>query len=238
MANGAAFGHAVSLISGNKEIGIGVHLCLVDERPLLPAARIPGLVDENGFFPRNYRHLLFRLCKGKIKLAHVKEELEAQIKKVMDSGIMPTHLDSHQYTHLIPGVFNLTVQLAKKYRINWIRYPRENINIHTLSFRKIYPMLFSGMQLKTMRQNRIRYPDFSFGLTFAGRLNDSTLKSFLERIDFGLTDINCHPGHIPKEKRYTSWGYHWEEEAAAFNSQDFKNLAARLNIVFTNYAYQ
>ena len=44
-------------------------------------------------------------------------EIEAQIVRVLRAGIRPTHLDSHQHVHLMPGVFDLTLDLAEAYKI-------------------------------------------------------------------------------------------------------------------------
>ena len=55
MANGAAFGTAVSISRRTPGLGIGVHLNLTTGKPVSPARTIPSLVDHDGlsaFEPR------------------------------------------------------------------------------------------------------------------------------------------------------------------------------------------
>lgn len=243
VSNGLAFEDALNLVKKNTDIGIGVHLCLVGERSILPKEKIPSIVDDKSFLSKNYRHFLYKICSNKVNLLEVKDELEAQMKKVLDTGIMPTHLDSHQYTHLIPPIFNIVIQLAKKFNIKWMRYPKENKynkNIRFISvgncIKKLYLAFFSGYQLNALQDNNLYYADFSYGIMGKGYLNSHILKGVLEHLNSGLTDITCHPGYNPLNKKYAIWRYNWEAEKIVLESQDIKDLIKKLNIKLINYA--
>ncbi len=93
MATGAAFEHAVELARENPELDIGVHLVLVD----------------SAGFPPTIPRLLFSL--GRIRIY---DELVRQVRKVLDAGIRPTHLDTHKHTHLLPQVFNAVTRIARR----------------------------------------------------------------------------------------------------------------------------
>lgn len=240
VSNGPAFQDALNLVKKNTNIGIGVHLCLVGERSILPKEKIPSIVDDKGFLSKDYRHFLYKICSNKVNFLEVKEELDAQIKKVLDSGIIPTHLDSHQYTHLIPPVFNIVVKLAKKYNIKWIRYPKQNkypkfIPVDAC-IKKICLTFLSSYQLRALRKDNICYANFSYGVLTNGHLNECILRVFLEELHNGLNDITCHPGYKPKNKRYDVWEYHWEKETDTLKSECIKDLTKKLNIKLTNYA--
>lgn len=240
--NGAAFKDALDLINKGSDIGIGIHLCLVGEKPILPKERIPGLVDDKGFFPRNYRYLLFKIYNHKVNLLEIKTELEAQITRVLDNGVIPTHLDSHEYTHLIPPVFNIVVQLAQKYKIKWMRYPNQSKYMQFMSIRnyikKIYLLFASDYQLAMLRMAGINYADASYGIMTNGRLNRDIIKRFLFDLSEGLNDITCHPGYRPRNSVYHSSRYQWEEEVQALNSQGVEELVKKLNIKLINYGTQ
>lgn len=240
VSNGLAFENAVNLIEKNTDVRVGVHLCLVDERSLLSKARVPSIVDYKGFLSKNYLHFLFKIFNNQVNLLEVEDELNAQIKKVLDYGIIPTHLDSHQYTHLLPPVFNIVIKLAKKYNIKWIRYPKQNKHTQFITARsyikKLYLWFISGYQLKALRKNNIYYPDFSYGIMTNGHLNEHTMRIFLEDLHSGLTDITCHPGYNPRNRRYATWKYHWEEEVNALKSEGIKDSIKKLNIKLVNYA--
>jgi len=53
MANGQSFEHAIGIIRSNPELDIGVHLTLVEEKPVLDAAKLPSLVGEDGHFHKH-----------------------------------------------------------------------------------------------------------------------------------------------------------------------------------------
>src|SRR4051812_24479517 len=48
LATGCAFEHAVGLAGGVPHLGVGVHLCLHSELPVLPPDRIPSLTTAEG----------------------------------------------------------------------------------------------------------------------------------------------------------------------------------------------
>lgn len=240
IANGASFENALGLIKKNSDIGIGIHLCLIGERPLLSKGKVRSLVDNNGFFPKDYRHLMLKIWKKKIIFLEVEHELETQIKKVLDCGISPTHLDSHQYTHLISPIFAIILALAKKYHIKWIRYPRKDKFPLTLSFtnliKKIYLNFFSSKQIVELNKNHLGFADLSCGIFSNGHLTREILENFLNSLPTGLCDVTCHPGYIPKNTEYHNWGYRWEQELDILKNQAIKDSIKRLNIKLVNYA--
>lgn len=241
VANGGAFRDALTLLRNNKAIGIGAHLCLVGERPLLPPEKVSSLLEKGGEFCRNYFKFFYRLYGGKVKLREIEDELDAQIRKILDNGIKPTHLDSHQYVHLIPPVFNITLKLAKRYSIKWMRYPKQKKYAQprgskTAVIKKIYLAFFSNYQLGRLKNNNLHYADYSYGITENGALNEDFIKNILEGLPHGSADITCHPGYGPNNKKYGSWGYHWEEEKEALKSRIVKTMLEKLNIKLINYA--
>lgn len=50
IACGNAFDQAVDLSKANFSLDVGIHLTLIEERPLLSPMDIPSLVLENGYF--------------------------------------------------------------------------------------------------------------------------------------------------------------------------------------------
>lgn len=240
LPNGCAFEDALDFVKKNSNVSAGVHLCLIEEKPILPKDKIPSLVNEKGFFPKKYPHLFFKLYSRKINLSEIKNELDAQIKKLLNNGIIPTHLDSHQYIHLIPSIFNIVIELAKKYKIRYIRYPKRSIYMHCSSMsgfiKKAYLTLSSGQQLSMLAKNNINCANLSFGFAESGRLNEMTIKRVLKCAQNGLNDLTCHPGYSPRNNIYNAWHYQWQKETRIFTREGIKNLIKESNITLTNYA--
>ncbi len=48
IANGTACEHAIGLLKTHSSLDVGIHLTLVEERPLVSPAAVPSLVTEDG----------------------------------------------------------------------------------------------------------------------------------------------------------------------------------------------
>lgn len=111
MANMPGFDHAVSIAKENPKLGVGVHLTLTCHKPLNPT--VTSLMDDEGDFKR-----LSYFEKGidiDIDLNELFLEWDTQIKKVIKSGISPTHLDSHHHVNSIKPLTEVFEDLARKY---------------------------------------------------------------------------------------------------------------------------
>ena len=53
MANGESFDHALKIINSNPGLDVGVHLTMVDGKPILDFEKLPSLVNENGMFHKH-----------------------------------------------------------------------------------------------------------------------------------------------------------------------------------------
>ena len=50
-------------------------------------------------------------------------ELSAQVRKIIAAGIVPTHLDAHKHTHVLPPVASAIARLVREFGIRWVRKP-------------------------------------------------------------------------------------------------------------------
>lgn len=106
-------------------LDLGVHLTLTSEwphyrwAPLSTHARSSGLVDEQGYFPRNCLELRRRL-----DARAAEAELRAQIDRALAAGVDVTHLDAHMGAALVPELVEVYVRLGLDYRLP-VLLPRE-----------------------------------------------------------------------------------------------------------------
>jgi predicted glycoside hydrolase/deacetylase ChbG (UPF0249 family) len=54
----------------------------------------------------------------------LREELAAQIQRILDAGLKPSHLDTHKHTHLLGPVLEAVASLGQEYGIAWVRAPK------------------------------------------------------------------------------------------------------------------
>lgn len=98
-----------------KKLGIpiGVHLILDGDRPVLDPAKIPGLVDDNGFLLQDGREI-----RKRVKPDEVFNEFSAQIEAIQKRGVRISHLDSHRgFCFLIPKLWSVYRELGRKYTV-------------------------------------------------------------------------------------------------------------------------
>ncbi len=209
MACGKAFEDAVTRAKCHPQLGIGVHLALTELPSAAPPEAIPDLVDETGNLPPSPAALLKGLFSGRVSAASVKKELHCQLTRVLDSGIRPTHLDTHKHVHLIPQVLEATIEVARKFKIFWMRNPfdcspfwaatrniarnqwGEFLGQHTMAWlaksqRKAFQRKIHRAGLKT--------PKNFLGISLTGLWNPSLAMCFARRLPQGITEWMMHPG--------------------------------------------
>lgn len=191
---------------------LGVHLNLTQGHPLrtdYPAE----LLGQQGQFPGI--GLVFRkLRKPASRFRQpVLAELQAQIERVLELGIRPTHLNGHQYVELIPEVASLMPELAARYSIPIVRVAKEGHLTRTvLSQGRIVPFavaLIKRHYARRFQRQMIRaglqVPSRFFGTSHAGLVDIPTLIRFLQHsAPHGCTEIGLHPGETVIESASTT----------------------------------
>ncbi len=225
MPNGRAFEDALQIAGCTPGLGVGIHLSLVDEPAIASPDRLRGMINRDGRLPQSYPSFLKDYFLRRFGLEEIRAEIEAQIKRVLETGLKPTHLDSHQHLHLIVGIFNIVLQAARSAGIQVIRIPQEK---GMGTFRRFSP---GGIQKTALtwlcricarkaRKAGIRFVDHFWGLGVSGHLDERNLKKILASLQPGVNEIMSHPGFEDAETRGRyPWNYCWEKEAAALRSE-------------------
>ncbi len=164
MASGAAFDDAVRLAKENPTLDIGCHLVLVGEPP----------------FPDTVAKLMRALALGRIR---VYEEFAAQVRRILDAGLRPTHLDTHKHTHLLPPVLDAVARISEEFGIPWVR--------HTLLIRRRFE--------RVLRKHHCRWTDHFAGFKLTGKFDAATLAALIRALPEGSTEFMCHPGRCGPE---------------------------------------
>src|SRR5262249_53754126 len=130
-ANAPATDAAIAAVRQAPALGVGCHLALVDGTPVLPASDLPTLAP-GGRFRATWREFIRDAVLGRIRLAEIDRELEAQIGRLVAAGVTLTHLDSHKHVHAYPPVFAAVVKLAQQFGIPSVRVPHEQPALRAL----------------------------------------------------------------------------------------------------------
>jgi chitin disaccharide deacetylase len=214
MANGAAFDDAVAMVRDHENLDVGVHLVLTELPPVSPLTRIRGLVDERGCLPASPWKLMAGLLEGRISRAAVRQELSSQVAKVVDSGLRPTHLDSHKHVHVMPQVLDVVIEIARKFCIPWIRNPFDETRFFRLlqlvDGRKTRSYSIQHLKAKAVgacrpsfwgriRGSGMRLPDHFFGISLTGLWNEAAVYALLNELPPGITEWMVHPGKCDQD---------------------------------------
>ena len=198
-------------------------------------------VEKRGIF-LDYPVFVRKFICGQINLKEIYFEFEAQIKKFLETGLKPTHIDSHKHVHLVPKIFGILLELGQKYGITRMRLSRESfINCITLpiSPRAMGVMglsIVANLHLRRIKINRIAIADYCYGLTESGSLNERRLIKILSCLRAGTNELICHPGVTTDYlvKRYR-WNYKWSMELDALTNERIRFLVDNLNIQLIRY---
>jgi predicted glycoside hydrolase/deacetylase ChbG (UPF0249 family) len=194
MANGAAFEDAVRLAGEVPTLDIGVHLVLVGGESLLTPGRS---------FPRTVSELMKAVMLGQIR---VYNELRAQMVKIFEAGLRPTHLDTHKHTHLFPPVLDAVVRLSEEFGVHWVRRPFDlpitgAPGAVPLTKRVVSRMFGSvrGQFHRKLARHGCRTTDWFAGFQITGRFRAEDVVHLLENLPDGSTEFMVHPGFCTEE---------------------------------------
>jgi predicted glycoside hydrolase/deacetylase ChbG (UPF0249 family) len=232
---GRAFDHACRLVEKRRKIDIGIHLTLVEERPLLGPGVLKTLAPR-GRLPGGYRQLFFGLVKGRIDPEEIELELDAQIQRVLKAGLTVSHLDSHQHAHFFPAIRRTLFRLADHYQIPGIRAAGRVVPSRT-RFSLFLAPLARGVQ-RAARLRGIKTPDTLWLSSPSGRLTSRDLIAGIPRLPEGVTELVVHPGADQKalERAYPAWGFKWQQELGAIKATDVRDMLLRRQVQLTRYS--
>lgn len=120
MANGPFFDEGVEIAKQYPQISVGVHLNIIEFAPLTNAAIFQkhGMLDAKGNFIEGAAFVV--PMDEELKQA-VFEEWDAQISKVENSGIIPSHCDSHEHAHTREELADVLCRVLDKHHIMRVR---------------------------------------------------------------------------------------------------------------------
>ena len=223
MATGAAFDDAIQIAREYPSLDVGCHLVLVQG---------PG-------FPASVPQLIRAVAAKRIQPY---EEFVKQIRRILDAGISPTHLDTHKHTHLLPPVLDAIARVSEEFKISWIRrpfdFPRQPGSIGVA--RRLVSGSLSvvrGRFARVLAKHHCKSTDHFAGFKLTGNYDARDLASLIRRLPEGSTEFMCHPGRCTAELRgaQTRLKESREAELRALISPEVRAALTGARVELTSY---
>jgi len=252
LANGSAFDDAVSESRHFPRLSIGVHVNLSQGFPVSAAQRVPTLVTGRRELHLRPFHLWVGILTKKISLEDIRMECRAQIARVFDAGMTPTHLDGHLHVHLLPQLSPILIELAVEFCIPFIRCPAEDVEATLPLLWKTDPPCIASLERSAvalavsslarrfreqLRSAGLLCPDAFLGLAHTGFLDGKTLAALLAVVRNGTTELMCHPGYASPRVEALGGKLTGERKAEvlALTAPEINEIVKNLGIRLTNF---
>lgn len=220
MANAPAAGAAAELAGAHPALGVGLHFNLTWGSALADPSLVPALVDGAGRF-HGREMLARRAMTGQLPQTQVATELAAQWQRLLELGIQPTHVDSHQHVHAFAPVFSAVARHCSAVRLP-MRVPWVANDSHASLARRARRALLAALLARSTSRwrGKVRWNDAMgsvFDIGAHGQpLDDSHYRAVLEAAHGDVFELMVHPvTNAAAMQGYTRVGevgeaeYHW-----------------------------
>ena len=190
MVSGKAAGDAVARARRLPTLGVGLHLVLVDGRPVLPPAEVPALVDDRGEFRKNMALAGLRFALSPSARRQLEAEIEAQFAAFAATGLPLDHVNAHKHFHVHPVIGRMVIDAARRHGACAIRAPIEPGRRRGAA--RLAVAFARRLWHRAIRAG-LTAPERVFGLADSGHMDTVRTGSAVARLSHGLNELYLHP---------------------------------------------
>jgi hopanoid biosynthesis associated protein HpnK len=246
MVGARAAADAVARARRLPGLRVGLHLVLVEGRPIAPLDRVADLVDETGEFDGRMVRAGFRFFFLPRVRRQLATEIRAQFEAFRATGLALDHVNAHKHMHLHPTVAALVVAIGREYGLAAMRVPAEPAGplrqagtLDSLSQRIGSRLLAIWVGLLRWRLIRagIAVNDHLFGLAWSGAMTEARVLRLLPHLPEGVSEMYFHPAVARSAALIrTMPEYRHAEEFAALLSKPIRQQIAEAKIALISYS--
>jgi hopanoid biosynthesis associated protein HpnK len=249
MVGAPAAADAVERARRLPTLRVGLHLVLVEGRPVLAPERVPDLVDGDGELETR----LFRAGARFFFRPAVRRQLEAEIRAQFAAfratGLPLDHVNAHNHMHLHPTVLGLVIAVGREHGLRAVRVPHEPALASWRAARAGLlgrlgwaAFLWPWMTLlkRRLRRAGLAHNRFVFGRNDSGGMDEALVTRLAGELPEGVSEIYFHLAtrRCPEIER-TMPHYRHEQELRALLSprvRDALQAALAERIAFADLA--
>lgn len=191
MAGMSATELAIAYAKSHPEFSFGVHLYLVDEKPMCAATDIPSMVNPKTGKLWATRQFILRNFAGLITVDDLVREMKAQYQAIASTGLKISHVDGHGHNHRLPQSIKALERLQAELGLPHLRVRRcQDVPIGKMG---LLGRMINGPMQKRLARAGFRMTDH-FAMN-AGHSSDlKWFSNLLLNLPEGLTEVGVHPG--------------------------------------------
>ncbi len=247
MVGGDAAADAVARARRLPALRVGLHVVVVEDRPVLPAARLSRLTDGDGRLPRHLAAAGVRFFLDPVARAQLAAEIRAQFEAFRATGLGLDHVNAHNHMHLHPTVLGIILRVGREFGLSAMRVPYEPPLVAWRACgRSLGPQLAAaaglapwlGVLRARLGRLGIRSNDVVLGLAASGAMGEETVLRLLALAPEGrVAEMYFHPAtrRTPELDRSMP-AYLHEAELAALVSPRVREALDRLGIQQVTFA--
>ena len=231
MVTAPAAADAIARARRLPELGVGLHLVLVEGEPRLPADAVPDLVDASGHFRTDMISAAVAIFFSPRVRKQLAAEITAQFAAFRDSGLALDHVNAHKHFHLHPTIASHVMDIGRRFGMKALRVPYEPPPANASGAFSVCARL---LKLRTQRRGFVS-ADRTFGNAWSGAMTESRLAKLISELPPGVTEIYGHPA-TSEGFAGAAPGYRYAEEFAALTSTSIRSGVRSAGAIVTTFA--
>ncbi len=218
MVSGPAAADAIARARRMPSLRVGLHVVLVEGRPMLPASAVTLLVDGDGALRSDMAAVGTLISFSSKARRQVAAEITAQFEAYRATGLPLDHCNAHKHFHLHPVVGGLMAAIGARFGLGAARVPLEPKHVLRRIERRTAwaPSLttpFARLLRRRFRSAGLLAPDRIFGLQWSGQMTKDRLSGLIRHLPRGLNEIYLHPATGPYLGAAPNYRYREELDA-------------------------
>jgi hopanoid biosynthesis associated protein HpnK len=220
MVGAPAAADAVARAKRLPTLRVGLHLVLVEGRPVSDPALVPDLVGPDGAFRTDMASLGAAIFFLPAVRRQMEAEVEAQFQAFAASGLPLDHVNTHKHFHLHPSILEAILESGRRHGLKALRAPVEPRAVLARAEPGGSPGPawvtgpWAALGRRRARRAGLKTPDQVFGLSWSGAMDAGRLCGLIEHLPDGLSEIYLHPATLDAYPG-SAPGYHYIEEFEA-----------------------
>ena len=222
---------AVARARALPSLRVGLHLVLVEGRPVLPPNEVSQLVDGRGCFRDNMAGAGATMFFSRRARRQLAAEIAAQFEAFAATGLVLDHVNAHKHFHLHPTIAGLILRIGARHGMRAARIPLEPHGVlarlepgHAPSPQPLVTFV-AKLSRRRFARAGIMVPDQVFGLAWSGAMTAARLQGLIAALPPGLSEIYLHPA-TSSVFEGAAPGYGYADELSALTNPEVIAAAA------------